>query len=458
MIEIKNVSVSRGTRLLFENLNLTIADDEHVLLTGQSGSGKTLLLELLSGNIHPTSGEVSYSFLTEQQWEQQYNERKNKILYVPAHALHAFVHGHSLFYQQRYYSMGDEMIPKVKDVLLSDGEQSSFQFPKTFGLENLWDVEVTRLSNGQLKKLLILKSFSEKIPKLLLLDFPFEGLDIASRKDFSNFLTNIVEAYQTQVVLVDHHHDVPAFINRKIAQSDFRLTAWEEFIPREVKEDSITQGKVAEHSGQPVVEMKNVSIHYGDKVIINSLNWTIRKGERWALTGKNGSGKTTLFGLIYADHPRAYSEEIHLFGKRRGTGESIWDIKRRIGYLGPELLSFLETGNNLILAIDLILDRASNKDKRKLEALESFFDAGQYIRKPIRELSSGQLQMVLIITLLMGEEELLLLDEPFQFLDPAQKNKVKQYLLGHLKYNTTLVLISHYEEDLREWTGKRFTL
>src|SRR5690606_24900010 len=94
--------------------------------------------------------------------------------------------------------------------------------------------------------------------------------------------------------------------------------------------------------GEPVVEMKDLTIAYSGKKIISDLNWRVNKGERWALTGKNGSRKTTLFSLIYADHPMAYSQKVFLFGKRRGSGESIWDIKKRINYMGPEQMHFLD--------------------------------------------------------------------------------------------------------------------
>src|SRR5690606_19445465 len=95
------------------------------------------------------------------------------------------------------------------------------------------------------------------------------------------------------------------------------------------------------HNGRPVaapiVDMKNVTIAYGDKTILDRVNWTVMPAEAWALRGHNGAGKSTLLSLINGDNPQAYRNEITLFGRRRGTGESIWDIKRNIGYVSPEL-------------------------------------------------------------------------------------------------------------------------
>ncbi|MEJ0028864.1 MAG: ATP-binding cassette domain-containing protein [Bacteroidota bacterium] len=87
-------------------------------------------------------------------------------------------------------------------------------------------------------------------------------------------------------------------------------------------------------SKEVVVEIRDLKIQYGDTVILKDFNWTVDRGDRWALVGANGSGKTTLFSVIFADHPLAYSQQVYLFGKRRGTGESIWDVKSRINSHG----------------------------------------------------------------------------------------------------------------------------
>jgi molybdate transport system ATP-binding protein len=89
--------------------------------------------------------------------------------------------------------------------------------------------------------------------------------------------------------------------------------------------------------GDEMVRMENVDISYGSYLINRDINWTIRRGEKWALLGPNGSGKSTLLSYIFADHPQAYSKKLFLFGRKRGSGESIWDIKRGIGYTSSEM-------------------------------------------------------------------------------------------------------------------------
>src|SRR5688572_13384763 len=92
--------------------------------------------------------------------------------------------------------------------------------------------------------------------------------------------------------------------------------------------------------------MKKVSVQYGDKIILDEVNWKVMKGERWLLSGPNGAGKSTLLSLITADNPKAYANSIFLFGKKRGSGESIWDIKKKIGFISPELHLFFDQGTS----------------------------------------------------------------------------------------------------------------
>src|SRR4051812_30528973 len=112
MISLHNVTVSRGGKKLFENFNFTIKAGEHWAIQGNNGSGKTKLLELIAGLLHPSSGKVDYGFISTNDWQERYALRQRFIQYIPAHALQRFLGGyHDLFYQQRYYSMGDTPLP-----------------------------------------------------------------------------------------------------------------------------------------------------------------------------------------------------------------------------------------------------------------------------------------------------------------------------------------------------------
>ena len=463
MIELHNVTISRFGRKLFERFNLTIHPNEHWVIQGANGSGKTTLLEILLGNIHPSEGEIKYSFVHGNDWQERYNSRQQNIHYIPAHALQVFLSGYQgLFYQQRYYSMGDTNIPKVKDFFGAGVSRlNDMGLPPNFDIHGLMELELTRLSNGQLKKVLILHSLAKNIPKFLLLDYPFEGLDADSRNDLMGFIDQIAVAFKIQMIMVDHHHELPGVINRRLVLHDFGILSIEDLkqSPLETSIEILPAKTSAQqkNSHEPIVELKELTIQYGKRKIIENLNWTINRGERWALTGKNGSGKTTLFSLLYADHPLAYSQQVFLFGKRRGSGESIWDIKKRINYLGPEQIHFLNPKSITVSARQYIMDQY-NKNDDSLSKLIDFFDAARFIDSPVKYLSSGQLQVMLLLSFFMNDRELLLLDEPFQFLDEQYKEKTTEYLNYYLDSNVTLVLIAHYEKDILRWTQLKMSL
>jgi molybdate transport system ATP-binding protein len=456
MIQLRDVHIQLPNNPHFDAINLTFNDGTNYLLRGENGSGKTTLLKLLSGHLRPASGSIHYSFIPPScDWDERYQLRKQFVHFIPAHALHDVIRSHEFFYQQRYYTIEGES-QTVRAYLGDRADQlSAMRFPDSFNIEPLLNLELTRLSNGQIKKVIVLKQLLDSIPKVLLLDYPFEGLDAESRVELSEFLDHLSYEHGVQLIVADHDDPLLLSSVSKVVHLDRASISIADrvrnnFLPESGETPVIIQSDQTE----PVVEMRDVTIRYGDKVIIDKLNWTIRKGDRWALTGKNGSGKTTLFSLIFADHPMAYSEKIFLFGKRRGSGESIWDIKRRISYLGPEQLHFLDNITEHLRVREFL--KTSNAIE--LERLISFFNVYAFLERRLNELSNGELQLVLLMSLLLSKKEILMLDEPFQFLDERRKEQVSRYLQESLDPETTLILITHYENDVKRWTSLRMRL
>jgi molybdate transport system ATP-binding protein len=454
MIELRKISILKSGQKLFDDFSFKIEQGDNILISGDNGSGKTMLLEIIAGVIPVTHGEVQYGFVTGTSWEERYQQRKRAVHYISADAALTHIHQHDLFYQQRYYSLGDEFVPTVKDFLGEDTVKQiqKMDFPSSLSIDHLLHLKLTTLSNGQQKRVMILQNLAKQIPKVLLLDYPFESLDRKSRNDLIDFLEVLSLHHGVQLILTDHDSELSTVLNRKVVLKNFQIQEQSHFKPatrkpwQEIKSRNDSLSPIS-----PVVEFRKLTIRYGDAIIISNLDWTINKGERWALAGKNGSGKTTLFSLIYADHPLAYSQQVFLFDKRRGSGESIWDIKNRISYVGPEQMNFLDPKDKALTGSAYCLKGIKNSDDEKLRELIKFFEADAFIDKPLRQLSSGELQLVFILKSLLIPKELLLLDEPFRFLDLNQKEKLNHYLQLHLNEETTLVLITHDEHDIKRW-------
>jgi molybdate transport system ATP-binding protein len=202
------------------------------------------------------------------------------------------------------------------------------------------------------------------------------------------------------------------------------------------------------------VELRDVTVAYGGEPILNNLNWTVRAGERWAVLGPNGSGKTTLLSLLCGDHPQAYGNHVALFGRRRGTGESIWDVKRDVGLLSPELhLYFTEPLTAEQVAgtgfFDVLVRRRVD-DAQAATVRELFGRLGiaHLADRPFRQLSTGEQRLVLFVRALVKRPKLLILDEPFQSLDDAAIRTARDWLDRELRPGQTLLFVTHLRDEI----------
>lgn len=461
MIQINNVTITRSGKNLFQNFSFHLNKGDNLIISGDNGSGKTALLELLSGRLHPRSGNVIHDFIDQgDDWDLRLKKRADHLHYIPAQALHdvlGFVP--DLHYQQRYYG-SDQMQQNVRDFLgpLVSG-LTHLKLPMEFDITNLLDVELTKLSNGQIRKIIILRQLLRQVPRIILFDYPFEGLDTESSDALMGFMDHLHADFGIQFVITGHNEYYPACMNRRVILNNFKVVADTAYSARRRAPFAAPYNQLKRRTalGEPVVEFRNVTIRYDKFTLMENFNWRVERGERWALTGRNGSGKTTLFSLIYADHPFAYSQGVFLFGRRRGTGESIWDIKKRISYLGPEQIHLMNFDDRRAITRDYILSVTGMEKEIEIELdrVAHFFGIHDLLSTPVQTLSSGQLQLVQLVLFFLRPHELLLLDEPFQFLDPGHKQKVSDYLTSHLHRDTTLILITHDEDDVSEWTEHR---
>ena len=202
--------------------------------------------------------------------------------------------------------------------------------------------------------------------------------------------------------------------------------------------------------------MNEVTIRYGKRTIIKDLNWTVKNGERWALSGQNGSGKSTLLSLVCADNPQSYACDIALFGFQRGGGESIWDIKKHIGYVSPEMHRAYQKD---LPAIRIVASGLKDSvglyvkpEPQEYEVCRRWMDIfglkGMYDR-PFLKLSSGEQRLVLIARAFVKDPELLILDEPLHGLDNRNRRLVKDVIETFCqRRNKTLIMVTHYQEEL----------
>ena len=202
--------------------------------------------------------------------------------------------------------------------------------------------------------------------------------------------------------------------------------------------------------------MDKVNICYGTRCILKDLDWTIKKGEKWALSGENGAGKSTLLSLICADNPQSYTCDISLFGKKRGTGESIWDIKKHIGYVSPEMFrSYLKNLPVIEIVASGLFDTVGLYRRPKEDQLAvcewwlDIFGIEGLKERNFLQLSSGEQRLVLLARAFVKDPDLLILDEPLHGLDNNQCRLIKDIIEAFCRRkDKTLIMVTHYPEEL----------
>jgi molybdate transport system ATP-binding protein len=205
-----------------------------------------------------------------------------------------------------------------------------------------------------------------------------------------------------------------------------------------------------------IVKMNNVTVQYDEKIVLENISWEVNKGERWLLSGPNGAGKSTLLSLITADNPKAYANPVYFFGKKRGSGESIWDIKKRIGFISPELHLYFNQSSTCFEAVasglfDTIglFRQISDKDTELVNDWMKFCGIENSKQKRLYELSAGEQRTVLLIRALVKNPPLLILDEPCQGLDNERKEEFLELVNEVcLAGNKTMIFVSHYESEV----------
>lgn len=314
------------------------------------------------------------------------------------------------------------------------------------------------MSSGERKKAL-LNYLLETKPNFLILDNPFDNLDKDSQKRLKTILANI-SGHIVIVQLISRSVDLLPFITN-YGRLDFN----EFFVIKDLSKIKSKKRKVfyrsipqalnsLNYAHEYLVRLNNVSVNYEEKPILKSINWKIRTGEFWELAGKNGSGKTTLLSMVTGDNPKAYGQDIFLFGSRKGSGESVWDIKKNIGYFTPAMVDRFRGYHSLEnMLISGLLDsiglyiepsEAQLRVAREWLALINMEDKKDSY---FHDLSLGQQRLIMCARAMIKHPLLLILDEPTAGLDDASAalavtlvNKMAQ------ESQTSIVFVSHRKE------------
>jgi molybdate transport system ATP-binding protein len=455
----KNITVKQQSNLLLNDISFALNEGRHLLIRGNSGSGKTTLAKVLTNKIF-YKGAVAY------------NLSKPEIIFVEQHYYFKTLSNTSEFYyQQRYNSLESSDALTVLDELLkvSTDKNKIDTLLQQLQLRHRSNDSLLHLSSGEHKRFQLINAFLQHAD-VYIFDSPFTGLDIKSRKVLRSIIDE--KATTSTIIIIADVEDAPTCITHVAELEDGRLNRFER-----VEEFTGTHSPFTIHHSHfngniplqedtsqfdVAVRLENVSVVYGDKKILSNINWQINSGERWLLKGANGVGKSTLISLITGDHPQAYANKVFLFDQKRGSGESIWDIKRKIGFVSPELHWYYDKTISVYNTIASgffdtvgVYKKLSEAQQNIVAAWLNFLNINAKAQQQLYTLSTSQQRLALLARALVKNPPLLILDEPCQGLDEQQ---VKDFvaLVDDLcnQLNKTLIYVSHYENEIPKCVDK----
>ncbi len=460
VLSLNNFSVHRAGKSVLKDLHFSVRQQKPIAIVGPSGSGKTSLLEALVGKLFYT-GELYCSAHTQKAYVPQQHHFRN------------LSHTDTFYYQQRFNSFDAEDAATVAEIVPAlfaqageNTDKKMAELQRLFALDDLKERRLLQLSNGEHKRLQLAQALLTA-PHLLLLDAPFTGLDGSNRSILEAGLAAL-SAGGMAVVLSCSESRIPQFVQEVLkldgvgAGAVFSISAFRAdmpVIPVSEPNVDLLQTLVPaaqEHDFEHAVKMSAVQVCYNDKVILQDINWEVRCGQRWSLSGPNGAGKSTLLSLITADNPQAYANDIFLFDRRRGTGESIWDIKQKIGFVSPELHLHFDKKATVFDAIasgffDTIglFRKMTGAQKAKVDGWLQLLNISHIAHRMLWQQPLGTQRLVLLARALVKAPPLLVLDEPLQGLDERQAARIKTIVDLICSYtDQTLIFVSHYTDDL----------
>ena len=460
IVELNDVTVIHKFKYRFKNFNWLWKPKETWAVLGPNGSGKSLVANLIVSRILPTKGSVTYG---------EGIDPKKDLAYV------SFSLQKDLIKFDEKNDQTDILDGKIdpgtlcRDIILGV-EKPTAEFNKLvkiFKCETILDRGLRFLSTGETRKTLIIRALLKK-PKLLILDEPFEGLDRQSRESLHDILGQCIVNECSIMMILNRKEDILKEVSHVLLLKDCSVLLEgnknevleskvfnEIYNPKIEQREKIQINEIkSKMNKNPLISMRNVDVIYGDTVVLKSLNWQVVSGEHWQVKGVNGSGKSTLLSLVSGDNPKAYGQSIELFGIKKGSGESVWDIKKKIGMISSSFqLAYRESITALKVVISGFYDSVGiykHIGVIETEAAEKWMDNLQIshlAKKDFNDLSYGEQRMILIARTMIKEPPLLLLDEPCQGLDEVYVNEVLNTIDLIAKCsNTTIVYISHLAE------------
>lgn len=496
-ITLKNCRIEDSKSVKLENINWTFNTGEAWLVIGANGSGKANFLKALAGELKiiPDSkfADSLYSNFFEQNIEIVSLEKAASLIEEERQNDESeFVEGGVDIGRTGRIFLAEAICKRKlkRGEPLPDEALRLETFPqiKLCGIEKILDRGLKYMSTGEIRRTLLARSLLSG-KKLLILSDPFAGLDAESRKILLEFFNTVANKqlkdddysdFPRIILGMERYHEIPAAINNVLEFSENKISFcgskndYEKILQNrnqqnektrqkdrqefensveKIKQETFVLHTVQENQKETLVEMNNVNVGWGDNRVLIDLNWKLNQGEHWLIRGPNGSGKTTFLELITGDNMQVFSNDIKLFGKRRGSGETIWDIKRKLGIVSYRLhVEYRMVGSTTLENVIIsgfrdsigLYEAATDVEK---DAAKKWLSLGGFENREKESFSSisyGEQRAILILRAAVKCPPILIIDEPCHGLDENYRQKILDLIeIIAQSGTTTLLHVTH---------------
>ncbi len=470
MLTLSEFQIKLPSHFVTPAFSLQLPLPQHYIVAGRNSSGKSVLLNAIAGNGTPLSGQRTCEAV---------------IADVSISAQQALIE------EERKKDSADLLdviaTPTRVDELLANVNPNYATHPlfndlaTALRIEHLFDNTFLSLSTGETRKIIIMMAWLSNA-NLILLDEPFEGLDRRAIDTFRQFMVNQNQA--SLIITANKLADLPKGISAELLVIENMTIAWRSertlnyhdihselstwfalgeqdvTLPEMVttnKSGSAEASVANSNDSLPdvLIALNHGEVKYDERIIFENLNFTLNKNEHWQITGPNGSGKTCLLQMFTGDNPHCYTNDLTMFGIKRGSGESIWDIKKHIGIMSNAL--HMQHKVNVSAEHVVISGFYDSIGLYARPSLEERQIAQQWLARlglkrkkdtPFKSLSFGDQRLILIARSMVKHPAILVLDEPCNGLDDFNRQKtLKLIQLLANAGTTTLLYVTHSAED-----------